>query len=63
MPAMGHGSSPTTTARKLDTSATAIPGVFETSKIFFVMPGKWEVWVQLKRGATVHSQAKLDVEI
>jgi len=40
MPDMGHGSSPTKIA-KLDTN----PGLYRVSKIYFTMPGLWEVRV------------------
>ncbi|RZA07636.1 MAG: hypothetical protein EOP11_07140 [Proteobacteria bacterium] len=41
MPAMGHGSSPT----KLEPIAS---GTYRVSKIFFTMPGAWEIRVQVK---------------
>ncbi|MBS1960658.1 MAG: FixH family protein [Bdellovibrionales bacterium] len=63
MPAMGHGSSPVTTEARVDASGAKIPGLYDASKVFFVMPGKWEIWVQLKTAGQVHEQAKLDVEI
>ena len=63
MPVMGHGSSPVTTAAKKDAGGMAILGVFDSTNVFFVMPGKWEIWVQLKSGAAIDAQAKLDVEI
>ncbi|MGZ5280076.1 MAG: FixH family protein, partial [Pseudobdellovibrionaceae bacterium] len=40
MPDMGHGSSPTKIA-KLDTA----PGLYRVSKVYFTMPGLWEVRV------------------
>ncbi len=42
MPSMGHGSSPTKIA-KLDQ-----PGLYQVNKIYFTMPGDWEVNVVLK---------------
>jgi hypothetical protein len=36
MPGMGHGSSPTQTTR-LDV------GTYRVSKVFFIMPGQWEI--------------------
>jgi len=63
MPDMGHGSSPVKTEKTLDSGGGVIPGVYEATKIFFVMPGHWEIWVQLKNGADLREQAKLDVAI
>jgi hypothetical protein len=43
MPDMGHGSSPTKIAKLPDT-----PGLFRVTKMYFTMPGVWEVRVTLK---------------
>lgn len=63
MPSMGHGSSPVTTAAAKDTGGANIPGVYEASKIYFVMPGKWEIWVQLKDAGKLAAQGKLDYQL
>ena len=63
MPSMGHGSSPVTVQRHLDASGAALPGIFDVSKVYFSMPGPWEVWLQLKQDGKVVEQAKLDVWI
>lgn len=63
MPSMGHGSSPVTLKPAIDSSRTSIPGVFEASDVFFVMPGAWEIWIQLREQRTVLDQAKIDVQI
>lgn len=41
MPSMNHGSAPVTVKRTSDSS-------FEATKIFFIMPGDWEVRIVLK---------------
>jgi hypothetical protein len=41
MPSMGHGSTPI----KIQTISTDL---FRAEKVFFVMPGEWEIHVQLK---------------
>ena len=46
MPSMGHGSSPIKTTR------TDV-GTFNSSGVFFVMPGNWDIHVQLKSGNQV----------
>lgn len=53
MPAMGHGSSPTKTSR-------AEAGIYNVTDVFFVMPGAWEILVQLKEGNQVLEQAKFE---
>ncbi len=63
MPSMGHGSSPVHLVATLDAAGAATPGVFSATNVYFIMPGKWEIWVQLKQDAQVIAQAKLDVEI
>jgi hypothetical protein len=63
MPTMGHGSTPVKVAPKLDAQGAAVPGVYSATEVGFVMGGKWEVWLQLKDGAQVTDQAKIDVEI
>ncbi|QDK45858.1 serine protease spb1 [Bdellovibrio sp. ZAP7] len=45
MPSMGHGSSPV----KIDKIET---GVYRVHRVFFIMPGDWEVRIFLKDGAT-----------
>jgi hypothetical protein len=41
MPSMGHGSSPVT-VQKVET------GLYRASRVFFVMPGEWDIHLQLK---------------
>lgn len=57
MPAMGHGSSPVTVRPQSDAAGSRIPGVFTASRIFFSMPGEWEIRVQLKNGTQIVDQA------
>ncbi len=57
MPTMGHGSSPVTIAHDADS------GVFKVTNVYFVMPGEWEVHVQLKDGAKVVEEAVEKVTI
>lgn len=63
MPSMGHGSSPVTVKPAVDQNRVAIPGVFEASEVYFVMPGEWEIWMQLRLDRVVIDQAKVDVQI
>jgi hypothetical protein len=46
MPSMGHGSSPVAIT-KLAT------GIYDISKVYFIMDGEWQIRVQLKAGSTV----------
>ena len=50
MPSMGHGSSPVTVT-KMDT------GTFRASKVFFSMPGEWEVRIQRTVNGAMVEQA------
>lgn len=63
MPAHGHGSAPVTLVQERDAGGQAIPGVFTGSNVYFVMPGTWQVKVQLKQGSTLIEEANLDVQI
>lgn len=53
MPEMGHGSVPTKVER-ID------QGSYRVSNVFFVMPGKWEIRIQIKNGDLVQDEAILD---
>jgi hypothetical protein len=50
MPSMGHGSSPV----KIDKIET---GVYRVHRVYFIMPGDWEVRIFLKNGTTTVDQA------
>lgn len=52
MPSMGHGSSPTHTVR-IET------GTYQSSKVFFVMPGEWEIRFQVKNGTEILDEARI----
>ena len=56
MPSMGHGSSPVTLER-IDT------GTYRASRVFFSMPGEWELRVQVKNGTDVKDQAVINLKI
>lgn len=63
MPSMGHGSSPVTIQGAKDQAGQPIVGTYRVSDVYFVMPGEWEIWVQLKDGTTIVEKAKIDIEI
>lgn len=63
MPSMGHGSSPVKVVPTVDASGTHVPGVYDASEVYFVMPGAWEIWVQLRQGKQVLDEAKIDIQI
>lgn len=50
MPSMGHGSSPTTVTR-IDA------GTYRATRVYFVMPGAWDLHFQNKDGAKVIDEA------
>lgn len=56
MPSMGHGSSPITVER-IDV------GTYRASKVFFTMPGDWEIRVQRKSGGLILEQAALAIRL
>ena len=56
MPAMGHGSSPVTVSAQG-------AGVYEVSKAYFIMPGAWDVRVQIKQNHQLFEQAVLSVNL
>ena len=56
MPSMGHGSSPVT-IEKLE------PGVYRIRRVYFIMPGEWEIRTFLKNGATVIDQATVSLTL
>lgn len=60
MPSMGHGSSPIMVTPASGAGPGA--GVYEATGVFFVMPGKWELWVELRSGRDVLDRAKVELE-
>ena len=56
MPSMGHGSSPVTVV-------ALGGGAYRVSRVFFIMPGDWEIRVQLKDGAQIADQAVQSIHI
>ena len=52
MPSMGHGSSPTRIAKQG-------PGEYRVTRVYFSMPGDWDIRVQLRRGSVVAEQTVL----
>ena len=50
MPAMGHGSSPVMITR-------LATGIYAVTKVYFIMPGSWDIRIQLKNGKNVVEQA------
>lgn len=46
MPSMGHGSSPVTLEKIKD-------GEYKATQVFFIMPGSWEIHIQIKNDKTV----------
>lgn len=63
MPDMGHGSAPVKIGTSKDAQGNAVTGVFDTQEVYFSMSGHWEIFIQLKQGASVTEQAKLDVTL
>ncbi len=63
MPSMGHGSAPVNVSEYLDLNGNVVIGIYHAKDVFFVMPGKWEIWVQLKKDKTIIDQAKIDINI
>lgn len=56
MPAMGHGSRPVTVEQNPNSTYTA-------SKVFFIMPGEWEIRFQLKEDKNVYDQIVEKIKI
>jgi hypothetical protein len=56
MPSMGHGSSPV----QIASQGT---GVYAVSHAYFIMPGTWEVRVQLKRNHQLLEQSVVQVKL
>lgn len=56
MPAMGHGSSPTTVER-IDV------GTYRVTGVYFVMPGEWQIRFQVREGEVVRDESVLTLSI
>ena len=52
MPSMGHGSTPTKVFK-------ADVGSYQVQDVFFIMPGEWQIRVQLKNGEVIEDEAIL----
>jgi hypothetical protein len=63
MPSMGHGSSPVAVSPMHDSGNQVIPGVYDATNVYFVMPGAWQILIQLKQGSNIVDQATLDIQI
>jgi hypothetical protein len=63
MPSMGHGSAPIILVQAKDNVGQVISGVYLGSYVNFVMPGMWQVKIQLKQGTAVSEEADLDIQI
>ncbi len=62
MAGMGHGSSPVTLRPARDAQDQPVTGVYDATDVFFVMGGKWEIWIQLKTGDQLIEKAKVDFD-
>ncbi len=47
MPSMGHGSAPTKIDPVANDQGQAVPGAYLVSRMYFVMPGDWDIRVNL----------------
>jgi len=56
MPSMGHGSSPVT-IEKIET------GIYRVRRVYFIMPGEWEIRTFLKVGTTITDQATVTLTL
>jgi hypothetical protein len=54
MPSMGHGSTPTQTARVDE-------GTYRATNVFFIMPGDWEIRFLLKNGTEVIDETRISL--
>lgn len=57
MPSMGHGSLPTQVEAEVDEKGHKISGKFRVKDVYFSMPGKWEIRLELKKAAAVLDRA------
>jgi hypothetical protein len=58
MPAMGHGSTPVTVTKIDDGADPAVS--FLASEVRFIMPGEWQIKLQIKQANEVIDEAVLD---
>lgn len=56
MPGMNHGSSPVTIEKTAN-------GKFKVTKVYFIMPGAWEIRFQLKRNQDVADQVYAEITL
>lgn len=56
MPAMGHGSSPVLVTPQGG-------GVYSATRVYFIMPGDWDVRVQIKKNHQLFEQAVFSVKL
>ncbi len=56
MPSMGHGSSPVRLKKISD-------GVFLVDRVFFIMPGEWEILIRFKKGEELIEQVVQKITI
>ena len=63
MPSMGHGSSPVITTPAKDANGAELPGVYDVTNVFFIMPGAWEIRIQLKHNNHIIDHAEYQIQI
>ncbi len=62
MPDMaGHGTAPVDIEPEKAQDAGSLPGQFVVKKIWFMMGGRWEIRLQLKRGDEIVEQASTEI--
>ena len=56
MPSMGHGSSPVSIQK-------VGPGKYLVTRVFFIMPGDWDIRVQIKKNGQLDEQAIISISL
>lgn len=63
MPSMGHGSSPVEVRQATDEAGRPLVGVFRVTRVFFIMPGDWEIRIGVQGAAGAREDAALSLDI
>ena len=59
MPEHGHGSSPVQVQAATNEQGAPLAGEYRVSDLFFIMPGAWDIHVQLKDNGSVMDEVTL----
>lgn len=63
MPSMGHGSVPVVIKKNLEPTGTSLSSSLTIERVYFIMPGDWEIRFQLKENENIIDETHISLFI